>query len=251
MTEAMEAEFDTVAEWTAQVAADLGPDYYVPAGCRGSGSPAALDWLIEHMGVAPGDVLLDCGAGVGGPAAYAAQCGSVRPILAEPEAGACRAAKRLFGFPVVRADGSVLPMSDSSFDAAWSLGVLCTTADQAELLAELRRTVRRGGPIGLLVFVARRDIPADELQANHFPTADGLVRLVEAASLRVEQWLGTAKLPAIPDSWNQQVDAVEKTLAERHGQTEAWRLAERQSNRIAELLGNHTVTGELLVLRHA
>ncbi len=251
MTEAMEAEFDTVAEWTAQVAADLGPDYYVPAGCRGSGSPAALDWLIENMGLAPGDVLLDCGAGVGGPAAYAAQARSVRPMLAEPEAGACRAAKRLFGFPVVRADGSVLPMSDSSFDAVWSLGVLCTTADQAEMLAELRRTVRRGGAIGLLVFVARRDIPANELEANHFPTADGLLHLVERASLRVEEWLGTANLPAIPETWNELVDTVEKTLAERHGHTEAWRLAERQSSRIAKLLDDETVTGELLVLRHA
>ena len=27
----MEAEFDTVAEWVAQVAADLGPEYYIPA----------------------------------------------------------------------------------------------------------------------------------------------------------------------------------------------------------------------------
>ena len=39
MDEAMEDEFDTVAEWTAQVAADLGPEYFIPAGCRGSGQP--------------------------------------------------------------------------------------------------------------------------------------------------------------------------------------------------------------------
>jgi hypothetical protein len=49
MDEAMEDEFDTVAEWTAQVAADLGPDYFIPAGCRGSGQPAALDWLLDGM----------------------------------------------------------------------------------------------------------------------------------------------------------------------------------------------------------
>ena len=42
----MEAEFDTVAAWTAEVAADLGPEYFVPAACRGSGKPAALDWLL-------------------------------------------------------------------------------------------------------------------------------------------------------------------------------------------------------------
>ena len=86
MTDAMEAEFDTVAEWTAQVAAELGADYHLPAGCRGSGSPAALDWLIERMQLAPGATLLDSGAGVGGPAAYAARFSAVRPVLVEPDA---------------------------------------------------------------------------------------------------------------------------------------------------------------------
>jgi hypothetical protein len=62
----MEAEFGTVAEWTAQVAADLGPEYYIPAACRGSGQPAALDWLLEGMHPRPGELMLDVGAGVGG-----------------------------------------------------------------------------------------------------------------------------------------------------------------------------------------
>ena len=81
MSDAMAAEFGTVAEWTAEAAVELGQDYYIPAACRGSGSPAALDWLIEHLDLAPGDTLLDCGAGVGGPAAYAAERRSVRPVL--------------------------------------------------------------------------------------------------------------------------------------------------------------------------
>src|SRR4029077_20603647 len=67
----MEAEFDTVAEWTAQVAADLGPEYFVPAACRGSGQPVALDWLLTDLRAGPGDLLLDVGAGIGGPAAHA------------------------------------------------------------------------------------------------------------------------------------------------------------------------------------
>ncbi|OSC30254.1 SAM-dependent methyltransferase [Mycobacterium vulneris] len=251
MTDAMEAEFDTVAEWTAQVAADLGPEYHLPAGCRGSGSPAALDWLIERMALAPDATLLDSGAGVGGPAAYAAQSGAVRPVLVEPETGACRAARKLFGFPVVCALGSALPMTDASFDAAWSLGVLCTTTDQLALLMELRRVVRPGGRIGLLVFVAHREVPSNALEGNHFPTPGGLRELLAGASLHVEHWLGTAALPPIADTWNRRVEAVESVLGERHGHTEAWQLAERQSSRIGQLLGNGTLTGELLVLRHA
>ncbi len=251
MTEAMQAEFDTVAEWTAQVAADLGHDYYVPAGCRGSGSPAALDWLVSHMELGSGARFLDCGAGVGGPAAYAAQARELRPILVEPEAGACRAAKRLFGYPVVRAVGSKLPLADSSCDAAWSLGVLCTTPDQLALLEELHRAVRRGGCIGMLAFVAHRELPSDQLEGNHFPTPDRLRGLVEESSLRVESQLRTAELPAIPEQWNERVDAVTNALTERYGDTEAWQLAERQSSRIARLLEDGTLTGELLVLRHA
>jgi len=251
VTEAMDAEFETVAEWTAQVAADLGPDYHVPAGCRGSGSPAALDWLIDQLGLEPGARFLDCGAGVGGPAAYASRSRSLLPVLVEPQAGACRAARRLFGYPVVCADGSALPMVDSSFDAAWSLGVLCTTPDQLALLQELRRTVRPGGRIGLLAFVARRDIPGNQLEGNHFPTSSGLIELVQRSSLRVEQWLGTAVLPAIPDVWNERAETVTKTLTDRHGHKRAWRLAEGQSSRIAQLLEEGTVTGELLILRHA
>jgi SAM-dependent methyltransferase len=247
----MQAEFDTVAEWTARVAADLGPDYHVPAGCRGSGSPAALDWLIGQMKLAPGTLFLDCGAGVGGPAAYAAQSRGVLPVLVEPEAGACRAAKRLFGHPVVRAEGSKLPMANSSCDAAWALGVLCTTPDQLALLQELRRTVRPDGRIGLLVFVAHDDVPGDQAQGNRFPTPEDLSELITQASLSVEEELRTAELPAIPDSWNERVDTVTRVLTDRYGHTDVWQLAERQSSEIGRLLAAGTLTGELLVLRHA
>jgi SAM-dependent methyltransferase len=151
----------------------------------------------------------------------------------------------------VRGVGSALPMADSSFDAAWSLGVLCTTPDQRALLRELRRTVRPGRRIGLLAFVAHRDIPSDELEGNHFPTAGGLVELVEASSLRIEHRLSTADLPAIPPRWNERVETVTKALTDRYGHTRAWQLAERQSSRIARLLDDGTVTGELMVLVHA
>jgi SAM-dependent methyltransferase len=250
MTDAMQAEFDTVAEWTARVAADLGPDYYVPAGCRGSGSPAALDWLIGQLKLSPGARFLDCGAGVGGPAAYAAQSRGVLPVLVEPEAGACRAAKRLFGHPVVRAEGSKLPVANSSCDAAWALGVLCTTPDQLALLQELRRTVRPDGRIGLLVFVAHDEVPDDQAQGNRFPTPEHLHELINQASLSVEQELRTAELPAIPDTWDERVDTVTRVLTDRYGHTDVWQVAERQSSEIGRLLAAGTLTGELLVLRH-
>ena len=245
----MAAEFDTVAEWTAQMAVELGPSYYIPAACRGSGTPAALDWLIGHLDFASGEAFLDCGAGVGGPAAYAVKARSVQPTLVEPEVGACRAARSLFGYPVLQAAASALPIVDESFDAAWSLGVLCTVREQLALLTELRRVVRRPGRIGLLVFVARTALRGEQPEGNHFPTAESLEDLVDGAGLRIESRCGTSGLEPAPKDWQRRVDTVSARLAARHGRHRAWQLAEHQSDLIAGLLADSVVTGELLTLR--
>jgi SAM-dependent methyltransferase len=248
----MSAEFDTVAEWTAQVARDLGPPFYIPAGCRGSGNPAALDWLIEELDLNAADVLLDCGAGVGGPAAYAAHRQSVSPVLIEPEASACRAARSLFGYPVSQATAGELPFPDQSFDAAWSLGVLCTTPDQLALLTELRRVVRRPGRIGLLVFLADSPMSAqDQPDGNHFPTEESLQHLLAESGLVIEKRLCTADLPPIPQDWQTSVEMVEAELRRRHRDDPAWALSEQQSAQMGRLLGEHTVTGHVLSLRFA
>lgn len=248
MSEAMAAEFGTIAEWTAQIATELGPSYYVPAACRGSGSPAALDWLIEHLDLAAGDALLDSGAGIGGPAAYAVQQRSIRPLLVESEAGACRAARSLFAYPVVQAAASALPFADDSFDAAWSLGVLCTMRQQLSLLTELRRVVRPPGRIGLLVFVARAPLPGEQPKGNHFPTVDSLTDLVHEAGLRVESWRGTTDMPPAPDHWQSRVEQVSAELRDRHGTKRDWELAEHQSDLIGRLLADAVISGELLAL---
>lgn len=250
MSEAMSAEFDTVAQWTARIAVKLGQEYHVPAGCRGSGSPAALDWLIEHLDLVAGDALLDCGAGIGGPAAYAADRRAVRPLLVEPEVGACRAAQVLFGHPVVRADASALPVADESFDAAWALGVLCTTDAQLALLQELRRVSRPPGRIGLLVLVARDSALDEQPEGNHFPTVEGLTQLVHDAGLRIDARCGTSGLDPVPDDWSRRVDAVTAELSERYGDRRAWQQAEHQSDLIGTLMADQRVSAELLSLRH-
>ena len=79
--------------------------------------------------------------------------------------------------------------------------------------------------------MAHRAIPSNQLEDNYFPTTDGLVELVDEASLGVEQWLSTADLPAIPEVWSERVEMVDDVLADRYGHTRAWRLAERQSGR--------------------
>jgi SAM-dependent methyltransferase len=249
--EAMDAEFDTVAEWTAQAALDLGPDYRIPAACRGSGQPAALDWLLAGLAPAPGTPMIDVGAGLGGPAAYAAEQARVRPVLLEPEPGACRAARRLFGFPVFQGDATRLPFADGSVATAWCLGVLCTMPGpdaQSEVLRELRRVIRPGGRIGLLVLLACGPRLDDPPEGNHFPTVAGLEIQLSQAGLATLDRQATGALPTHPPQWQQRLDTVEAELQRRHGQDPAWRTAEDQSARIGHLLGQGQIESQLLLL---
>lgn len=249
----MAAEFGTVAEWTAEVASWLGPDYAIPAACRGSGQPAVLDWLMAGLDPAPGALLVDVGAGLGGPAAYAAARSSIRPLLLESEQAACRAAAGLFGMPVIQADATALPLASGQADAAWSLGVLCTLPSrgaQLAMLRELGRIVRPGGSIGLLVYVATRlplDHPPD---GNRFPASGDLNTLVRGAGLEVLRETDAHRMSAPPADWRHLAEAVERELHRRFRRTPQLRTAGDQSERIGMLLESGQLDRRVLVLRN-
>ncbi|SEP24336.1 class I SAM-dependent methyltransferase [Trujillonella endophytica] len=239
--EAMEVEFDTVAGWTERAVRTLGPEYAVPAGCRGSGSESALRWLADGLELSAGSRMLDDGAGVGGPAGWLAAERGVRAVCAEPMVGAVQAARRLFHLPAVVAVGQELPFADGSFDAAWSLGVLCTIPDKAAALAELRRVLAPGGRAGLLVFVAVAPLTPPLPDGNEFPTEEELAGLIAGAGLRLER-AGRADLSASPPEWLERAAAVDAEIERRHGSDERWALAQEQSGRVGRLLAD----GELV-----
>ena len=248
----MEAEFNTVAEWTARVAADLGPEYYIPAACRGSGQPAILDWLLERLEPRPGEVMIDVGAGMGGPAAYATRQTGVQPVLAEPEPGACRAAARLFDAPVVQADATALPFGDRSADLAWCLAVLCTasgSAAQRAMLGQLRRVMRPGGRIGLLVYLAAADELDDPPQGNHFPSSDQLHDLFCHAGLAELDAADVGDLTRPPPDWTGRIETVERELQHRYGHTPELKAAGEQSRLFGRLLDSGQVTSRVILLR--
>lgn len=247
--DSMDAEFDTVARWTAEVVAGLEPAQRIPAGCRGSGSPGALHWLLDHLAPQRDQVFLDCGAGVGGPAAFAAHETAVRPVLTDPEPGACRAARSLFGLPALQA-GTQLPIATGVIEVGWSLGVLCTVADQPAYLAEVRRVLRPGARFGLIVYCASHPgaLGLEAPEGNDFPTVEALEVMLDRASLRVLDSGWTDHFAAFPADWEDVMATVQAELERRHGDDPRWQTAEEQSGRMGSLLAAGEVRGRMLVL---
>jgi SAM-dependent methyltransferase len=234
-SEAMEAEFDTVAGWTEEAVRALGPQYAIPAGCRGSGSEGALRWLADRLEVAAGTRMLDAGSGVGGPAGWLAADRGVRAVCAEPMAAAAGAGRRLFGVPSVVAVGQQLPFADASFGAAWCLGVLCTTSDKGGALAELRRVLADGGRLGLLVFVADGPLTRPLPDGNEFPSENELLGLLREAGFALDV-SADADLSDSPAEWTDRADAVDAEVARRHGDDPAFGQARENAQRVGRLL---------------
>jgi SAM-dependent methyltransferase len=243
---AMVAEFDVLAEWTAQAVLELGPDHAIPAGCRGSASPVELAWLGEACELEAGSVLLDVGGGVGGPAAFAAERFGVRPVIVEPMAGACRAGERLFAIPTLVGTGERLPIETQSVDFVWCLGVICTTAQKAELLAELRRVLRPGGRLGLLVLVADEPHPAGAPEGNSFPGAEELTELLDQADFKVLERRRTRDFAEAPLSWTERLERIDAAVERSHADDPRLGVIKDQERRMGDLLSSGTVESIVL-----
>jgi len=152
-------------------------------------------------------------------------------------AAAVRASRRLFGLPSVLALSQDLPFADGSFDAAWCLGVLCTTSDKAGALGELRRVLADGGRLGLLVFVADAPLPPPLPEGNEFPSEGELHGLLAGAGFRLEE-TAEADLGDSPEEWTRRADAVQAEVERRHGSAPAFQQAEEQSRRVGRLLSD-------------
>ena len=172
---------------------------------------------------------------MGGPAGWLAAERGVRAVCAEPMAAAVRASRRLFGLPSVVALSQALPFADQTFDAAWCLGVLCTTSDKAQALAELHRVLRPGSRLGLLVFVAEGSLTPPLPEGNEFPTEDELLGLFREAGFSIED-SADADLADSPQEWTERAAAVDAEVERRHGDDPAFRQAQENARRVGRLL---------------
>jgi SAM-dependent methyltransferase len=207
-----------------------------------------LDWLLYCLALSPATRLLDIGAGLGGPAAYGRERTGLQAVCMDPMGAASQGARSLFGLPALVADAAQLPLADASFDAAWSLGTLCTTDLKERWLAEFRRVLRDGAPLGLLVLVGSpRGFSIS--QGNAFPSDDVLTELVEEADFAItdREWSDT--LPEADTRWQALEQDVDDAVAKRHGHDSRHRDIKEQEEALGRLLEEGRIRGRLLVAR--
>ena len=171
------------------VSGDLSPDGLAPIDQFHSGGLGATRELARLAAIKPGELLLDVGCGVGGPARLLAaeQGAKVRGIdLSADFIAIARALSKKSGIAVEFevANALQLPFGDGSFDIVWTQHASMNIADKTQLYREMRRVLRPGGR---LVF---HDLLAGEkAEPLQFPVpwADGPAenRLIAAKDLRV------------------------------------------------------------------
>lgn len=198
-----DAEFAGQASAIASQIPDLAPDERIPAACRGSGNPAMLSWLAEGLSVDPASLVVDVGAGIGGPAAWLTERYGCTVVAVEPAEPACRAAKELFGLASVCSAAERLPFADATFDAALLLGVCSVVDDPAAVLAEARRVARR---LALSDYAAAGPTPVLAGGSTFRPSA-AVEEAVRSAGWIIDQT--SDAVPPTPSTWSAAAESIE------------------------------------------
>lgn len=139
----------------------------------GRAATVALAGLAD---LAPGQRVLDLGAGIGGPSRVLARHFGARVTALDPTQRFCRLNATISEraglagqIEVVEGDARELPFADESFDVVWTQAILQSIADKRAVAAEVRRVLAPNGRYVLFEIVAG---PGGEL---HYPVpwADG------------------------------------------------------------------------------
>lgn len=126
---------------------DAGADAYERA--RPSYPPAAVDWIVEHCGIASGTTVCDLAAGTGKLTRLLEPTG-VSLLAVEPVEGMSRHLRdALPGVPVLAGVAEAIPFAGESLDAV-TVAQAFHWFDADPAFAELHRVLRPGGRVGLV-----------------------------------------------------------------------------------------------------
>ncbi len=135
----MDSEFGDQAATIAAQLVDLAVNDQIAAACRGSGNPVALAWLAENLRLNDVSMVVDVGAGLGGPSVWMRARYGCRIVAIEPEEQAARAASSIFGLPTIVGAASHSSIASDTFDSALLLGVVSVVDDPDSVLSEAHR----------------------------------------------------------------------------------------------------------------
>ena len=108
--------------------------------------------FADFAGIAPGQRVLDVGAGTGALTSELVRRGAI-PAAADPSPSFVAALRRRVpGIEVQEAPAEALPWPDESFDAALAQLVITFMRDAAAGVAEMRRVVRPGGVVAVCMW---------------------------------------------------------------------------------------------------
>jgi hypothetical protein len=240
------AEYDWHARATVEAITVLGHDVAIAAACRGTASPAALDWLIDRLD--GHGRLLDVGGGLGGPSAYVrASAADVEPIVLEPAPYAAYGARALFGIHAVIGRADDCAFHRAAFANVWALGTLSATEQPAPTLTEMWRVTQRRGRLGLLEYVSTGATRREPQLGNTFLSRDDLRQCCAETGWSVLDETDSAQLFDTPAPWQADQAQVEALIDERYRGSDVLQRVNAREGAVTHLIESGAVTPVLLV----